>query len=103
MSARAELRRKLGLLATAFATGLVLILIGVSILDSRAFVGGTLFTMFLVVAFGYHWFRCPSCKHSILHYTVKEMRAWMSGGPRFCPFCESDFEPAARASSLLAE
>ena len=95
MSAREQLSRKFALLLAAFAAGLIVMLIGVSVLNSRLVVGVALLLLVVVGAFGYNWFRCPHCGNSILHYTVREVRAWLVGGPRQCPFCEGDLQRAA--------
>jgi hypothetical protein len=95
MNPRDILSRKLGWLLGAFALGLLTLLVAVAVLDSRAVAAGAMVALIVVGAIGYHWFRCPFCGHSILHYTVREVRAWLEGGPRYCPFCESDLDPSA--------
>ena len=95
MSAREHLSRKLSLLLTAFAVGLAIMFVGVSVLDSQWVAGTALLLLIVVGAFGYNWFRCPHCANSILQYTVRELRAWLEGGPRHCPFCEADLDAAA--------
>jgi hypothetical protein len=92
LNAREQLSRKLALLAAAFGIGLVILILSVSVIGSRTAVGIALAAILSVIAFGYHWFRCPHCNHSILHYTFREARAWFEGGPRHCPFCETELE-----------
>ncbi|MGD8278644.1 MAG: hypothetical protein PVH00_11485 [Gemmatimonadota bacterium] len=87
--------RRLRWTATAFAAGVVAVLVGVAVLDSRAVVGFALFWIFLVLFYAWRTFRCPLCGAVVLFFPLGVAWRWLRTTPRLCPRCRTDYEAAA--------
>jgi hypothetical protein len=85
-------------LLAAYAGGVVTVVAGVLVFESRWVVGTALALLAVISAFGYNAFRCPACRNSILQYSMRELRSWWRG-PQACPFCEAELARIAADAS----
>jgi hypothetical protein len=93
--ARGTLERRLRWTAAAFALGVLAVVLGIAVLESRAVVGIALVWIFAVVLYAFRAFRCPLCGATVLFFPIGVAWRWLSTTPRLCPRCRTDYETAA--------
>ena len=91
---RSRLGRRLMATTTAFAIGVVAIILGVAFLDSRVIVGVSLIWIFAVLLFALRAFRCPLCGAALLYFPIGVAWRWLHASPRLCPRCRTDYDAA---------
>lgn len=91
---RRRVNRQLAAVFTAFALGVVGVLFGILVLDSRIVVGFAVAWIMGVLLVGRQLFRCPLCRASIFLAPVSVSLPWVMGRSRRCPRCRTDFEAA---------
>lgn len=90
-----RLERRLAATFGAFGLGVIAVVAGVAILDSRLVVGLSLCWILAVMLFALRAFRCPLCGAALLYFPIGVALRWLRSSPRLCPRCRTDYEAAA--------
>lgn len=91
-----RINRNLALVFGAFTVGLLIVLSGVVIFDSRRVVGFALAWLTGVVMYAWLTFRCPLCRAAVFNSPALAAFTWILHQPRRCPRCNTEFEAALR-------